>query len=576
MRNNKLYLFFILLFTVVSTAYGKEIPLCENNKVILVKKNILKENTDLFLFSESEKRFFCGDKSIEEWKEVPIKQARFHIKHLLKNKGYHLAEIKERNNKLYIDLKEIVNIKKVVLKTESNIIFPENKTFYRKPLTPDSLNKIDSWVLNHLHNKGYACAKIDVNTIPKKGIVQINIKEGKKSIIHNIIKRGFQNKNIMDRYRLFKVGDTYNKKLLKLSEQRALMDGVANSLIYSNFNCKNGFVDTEEKLIIGKSKIIKVGIGFDTEKLAVGKMSWRNTRWGENANSIGMSIYAHKFKQRFSGTVKQHPFSNNQKFKVKHNLNLTNIKEESLEAQNIDYNILFNYDNYYKNFIYSLDIGLNYSLTKTIDNHLVPTELKDFSYIFKTSFSSVDYHYNLNDPKNGFIIDNLIKISRKKLNSDLHASLVNLSGKYLTSLWNYDPANLVLGLRFDIFNARGEDVDILPYQFYKMLGGSKNIRGFSRNSLKLTDQGSLSTIYGGIELRTPNLFINNLDPFIFYDIGRIGEEFMNYTEDIYTSPGIGIRWKSPIGSIRGTYSHGYTSSKEGYNKQFFISFGEEF
>jgi outer membrane translocation and assembly module TamA len=66
-----------------------------------------------------------------------------------------------------------------------------------------------------------------------------------------------------------------------------------------------------------------------------------------------------------------------------------------------------------------------------------------------------------------------------------------------------------------------------------------------------------------------------MDPFVFTDFGVTGNGPASFDLPVYWSPGVGIRWASPVGPIRTTFAQGFTDTSPSHF-QFYFNFGEEF
>ena len=108
------------------------------------------------------------------------------------------------------------------------------------------------------------------------------------------------------------------------------------------------------------------------------------------------------------------------------------------------------------------------------------------------------------------------------------------------------------------------------------------MRGFARKSLPRDDTGSLSKGYLGSEIRLNNILPYSLQPLLFVDWGWLGDEAFTFDPTTFWSPGLGLRWQSPIGTVRGSIGHGFA---QGQNSDYFdnlskfqlyFSLGEQF
>ncbi|RYZ70958.1 MAG: hypothetical protein EOP09_05335, partial [Proteobacteria bacterium] len=215
-------------------------------------------------------------------------------------------------------------------------------------------------------------------------------------------------------------------------------------------------------------------------------------------------------------------------------------------------------------------------------------------YRLETEFNWSDYPYQiyLSSPRDGhtFTVASSSIVKSRYTTAGVHR--LRFEGTKLWNLGRYDPAQIILGVRFSVHSVLvGQDQtlrDSLPSDFYSFLGGEQNVRGFSRQELPLDAvnatgprRGSLSSAYTGFESRFPMLLPAGLDPLVFTDWAWFGSGNFGFESTLFFSPGIGLRYQSPIGAVRTTLARGFVLG-DVFNKvdaehiQFFLSLGREF
>jgi outer membrane translocation and assembly module TamA len=121
---------------------------------------------------------------------------------------------------------------------------------------------------------------------------------------------------------------------------------------------------------------------------------------------------------------------------------------------------------------------------------------------------------------------------------------------------------------------------LLPPDYRTYLGGSSDLRGFSRQELPTDGEGGMSSFYLGVETRFSGVLPWNLEPLFLFDVGALGSKPVSLDMPIYWSPGFGMRFESPIGTFRGTLANGFVGSGvhdwSGSHWQLYLSLGEEF
>src|SRR5262249_36020201 len=140
----------------------------------------------------------------------------------------------------------------------------------------------------------------------------------------------------------------------------------------------------------------------------------------------------------------------------------------------------------------------------------------------------------------------------KDAGSSVTAQRLSWSGHALWNLRDYDPPLWVFGARFGARTVvTGEGRDALPPNIRQYLGGSADLRGFGRQELP-SEIGAMTSAFVSFEARLVETLPASLEPFFFVDLGKAGSRPFELDEPLYVSPGIGVRWASPIGVVRGT------------------------
>jgi translocation and assembly module TamA len=195
------------------------------------------------------------------------------------------------------------------------------------------------------------------------------------------------------------------------------------------------------------------------------------------------------------------------------------------------------------------------------------------------------FEYYSGEPQEGYNIglEGWTQAGRLLSQKTIHKLLFR--HELLFNLGGWDPPLLVLGWRgyegTYFYNPRDLLVnDVAPVDRF-FLGGDDNIRGFGRQKLAgRLGLGYLTVFYEGFELRAVDWLPFKLQPFVFFDIARAGMTTETIDSPLYTAPGLGIRWSSPVGTLRFSLARGFSSRQLPEdpipNLQFFVSFGKEF
>jgi translocation and assembly module TamA len=187
------------------------------------------------------------------------------------------------------------------------------------------------------------------------------------------------------------------------------------------------------------------------------------------------------------------------------------------------------------------------------------------------------FEYWSSDPRTGFTASATVDLSSDALISRGSAQRFSVTGESLWNFREYDPPLIVFGLRggmqTTVSSERPGIGSQLPANFFWYLGGSNDLSGFSRQSVP--QLGAMTAFWLNPEIRFTALLPIGLEPFAFWDIGAVGYSPLSFDSPVLYSPGLGLRFKSPVGVFRTTLARGYpVNTPGGWN--FYFSFGQEF
>lgn len=575
-------LFLLVLFPSFSQANDGPIAqqVCPN-RVVLVSSHKVK-------FSELEKIFLCGDPKSKPWKDIPLGQARFHITTFLQDRAYHNPRFSDDGNTLYVDAGPQSTLDKVTLEGAPDFLkMWRRRKILDLPLTPKLLNEIESWVQHQLQVEGYACPKIQSEANVVTGEMLIHVEPGPIQSVESVTQEALPGlgSGTLRRYDAFVLGKNFNKDLQTLTAQRVERSGVLQSTSF-NWNCDAhplpNTTDLFQRTFAGKPRIVTFGFGADTEEYLIVKGSWKHTRWGSKASNFGADMYASYRQQKLNLFSEWYAFSPLSRWYLKPTISFWHDLET--ESHFISSNVRFmlgkTWD--YQSFSMRNEVGpdLNYVYTF---RGAEPGLTRFLSLENRFDLTSHDFELWQREPHKGYSIQIKTDFTNKNLFSELTAQKFSVEGKYYYNLLDYDPALLIVGVRGGLFGTYMNDssqISRLPpnYRFY--LGGAQSLRGFGRLEIPGGD-GALSAAFASTEVRLAKTLPLWLEPFVFFDLGVIGNQALQFSLPVYMSPGAGVRIASPLGVIRTTFSHGLKSGNQDNRAgnthfQFFLSYGEEF
>jgi translocation and assembly module TamA len=226
----------------------------------------------------------------------------------------------------------------------------------------------------------------------------------------------------------------------------------------------------------------------------------------------------------------------------------------------------------------TLLIGPNLELVRTFRGQ-GPTDSHFLSLEGRLDVKTHDFEFFQTNPQSGFDATLTSNISNVDLYSQVTVQRYRIQAQGLWNFNNYDPPLLILGLRMGaatlLTSERPGLASRLPPNYLEYLGGSVDLRGFSRKELPKSGFGALTSFYTDFEVRMGRELPLGLEPFAFIDVGMLGSAPLTFDNPIYWSPGFGIRWSSSFGVFRTTLAHGFAGNAPGHY-QFFLSYGEEF
>ena len=550
-----------------------------------------------FSFNANEETLLCGDEDRKDkdaekkretdgWRHVPFSQREFLLRKYLSQRGYHHSQIRFETDHLVVDPGARSRILDVRFTGVPDEFFNIGYIGWRSTLLQtSSLDDIESWTLKRLHSIGYPCAKLRLLANADTDIVSVDVESGPKRDFPEVSYgeeqplKGF----VMRRYDAFRTGERYDERLLALTSSRMAADGVVFKSYFTP-SCGDDPFQLTHRVAVGEPRLLKIGVGADTESFAIGKISWRHGRLGSNASNLSAALQVSKLLQEVDLNANWYFNKNHPRTFIDSSVTVRRNRDTQQEYDEVAVPVLLAKRLDFRSGTLEAKAGPEFSFENTIDGRVKGG--KSF-YRFETQFTFTDYPYQVygSNPREGF----QYSISTSSIVRDAYtrfgAHQVRLTGTHLWNLDRYDPPRYVLGFRYGfntvLTGANQRVNDTLPSSYYTYLGGEQSVRGFGRQELPLRETGSLTAAFTGFEFRAAAWLPPGFDPFFFADAGWIGRRNFDFMPTTYLSPGLGLRWQSPIGALRVTVAHGVIVGKDpGENSaehfQFFLSLGQEF
>ncbi len=547
-------------------------------------------------FSETEKKLVCGDPKSESWKDIPHSQAFFNLRTFLQDKGYYLSTIAS-TDPFIIDLGSPSYSTGVVIKEKANaepsfelLTIIEVASMRRLKgilLTPSFLDQVRDRLLNRIKSKGYPCPVVEMAANPQDGVITATVTLGPQQIIDHIVEDPIAGvrPNLLRRYDAFQPGQLYDDDLLTLTANRIVTSGVVQTSHLSAACSPSGAV-IRETSVAGPPRQITLGFGLDTERIARFRASWRNARLGDEASSQQYTLLAALYQQEINAistwyylpSLPRHFLASEISFRHENEITYENLKGDIYISPSLTWDS--------STMGFSTSLGPSFSWEHTF--RPVQTIRDAYFSAIRADFRMTSHGFELNQasPQKGFDIHFQGIFAQQGVLSDVGAQRIGVTFQKLWNFRNYDPSFLIVGLRGGVgttFMGSPYSLAALPPSLKHYLGGSENLRGFDRRELaSASGLGGLTSAYLCFEVRFSDLLPWGIQPILFHDVGMLGNDPLTLKGPLYSSPGFGARWQSPIGVFRSTISHGFLSGDRNgipdstAHWKFYLSYGEEF
>ncbi len=539
--------------------------------------------------SDAEKKLVCGDPKNEGWSKIPLNQAQFFLKPFLQQRGYYTSKFRNENGVLVVDLGEQAKIKSLTQTgLPEEIDLSKKRKTKGKVMTPGELDAAQSWVRFQLQSEGYVCPAIETRADALSGEVHLDVQPRKIYRLETIADPEVTevHPRIFKRFEAFEYGEPFDIRLMNLTSGRILREELFLSAYY-DINCDEaGNPTIIQRVVPAKPRQITFGVGFDTERLLVGRAKFKHSRIGKKASIFESTLEASMKEQLWDTLMRIYILEPSSRFYLMPRVLLKRENENTYDSFRgiVSFMPGSTYDNQY----FHLDsrMGPAYEYTYTIEGE-GPKNTSFLAFETQTDLMSHLFEYYLGEPRSGWRLGFLTSSRLPGTLSNIHAHKLQLNSENLWNLGSFDPAIAIFGWRALIGSTwyQGEDgfEKKVPQQMRFYLGGDDSVRGFSRKEVPWDESGFLTAAYLGAELRAGEILPYKFQPLIFADAGMGGKNFFDLKDDIYWSPGVGIRWPSPIGVFRFTVAHGFIHRRELTKQasrethwQYFFSFGQEF
>lgn len=572
--------FRLCLFTFIplfahssSVAFGWSEKLCDS---------IYLEGPEAVSFTNNERVLICGSKKVQEWNKLSESQSLFSLKTFLENRGYFDVVTRNEDGRTLVQVGAQTYVGSWDLQDEGRLDASRFRLIQGQLLTPSLLDSVTDRVRLALENESYGCPVVKTYANAAKQSAWTKVEPVEKKTIYSVNREPVQGMDAgsLRRYDAFTLGGPFNRDNLYLTERRISAEAILQNAHFE-IRCSGNQVYLTQKNIAGPPRIFVFGVGVNTEKGPSAKVTWKHLRLGENGSNLALSLTGSFREQRFDA-ISDYYFSDPlNRFHLNPSLTLTHQNEKAYERYEGQLRLTpaTSWDGD------TFGLKAFFGPTLNIENKVSGLGKKESKFIaFNTLVQMMQHSYELheNSPQGGLEVDFSTMSTIKSGGSSFGATKVDIHSTELWNLFYLDPPAVIIGVRADLSTVFTEETlaanSNLPSTHRLFLGGSRDLRGFSRISLP-DSAGALTAVSASGEVRFVSFLPWKLQPFVFTDFGKVGLKQMQLNDVLYWSPGVGLRWESPIGAFRSTLAKGFISrggsnTPAGWN--LYLSYGEEF
>lgn len=540
--------------------------------------------------SRNEEVLVCGsDRGKEGWRDVPLPQAEYQLKVLFQQRGYYEPRFEREKDQLRVWSGPRKKISELIVHDSTDIVDADRKRkIVGETLTPEKLDEVETWAETGLRSHGYPCPEIGLQAQAWDGKIVANVQSGKRLRILEVDESGLGTLDevAMARYRAFEVGDLYDVRETQLTASRMLGNGLFQSA-YFVAQCRDDGAYLKLKADVGPSRLLRFEIGASTEEFPFTNIWFKNARLDDRASSLTAVVRASPLRQKLSVSSELFviPGSKRTYFGPRFEVGRTSENDyEYLQAKlGADLGRSFDWDDMW--------ISARGGPTLNYVNTTRGTGPDDVSYLsWEASVAAMDHRYemSLRDQYEGWQASFEYRGQRDGLGSEINVDRYETSFKYLWNVGAFAPPLVVFATRLELVGVAANAVDegagrdLLPQEYRVYYGGDQNLRGFGRQALSNNAAGYLTAAYVGFEARLIEELRWRMEPFLLWDMAKLGNERFNLDDPVFASWGGGLRWASPFGTLRGSVAKGEIFDADlttrFYTREwvFFMSFGQEF
>jgi translocation and assembly module TamA len=548
-------------------------------------------SVDTFELNDTEKRLICGDINSVGYKVIPSYQASYLLTGFLQSRGYSSPRFEYNDDLLEVYPEKKSYLKKVIVQSDSafdnKLVEKEIMRHYKMELiTPKLLDAIEVDTLSLLRNNAYPCAKLGSTVDASTGEVMIKVTGLRPFQFGPLTKENIDgvDNRALERFYPFVETDLFSEKKLSLAEKRFIRSGIVQGTYFKEkCDLKNNRYSISQQFIPGYAKTIRFGAGASTEVGPLLKAKWSNQRWGSMASLLEANAQFSFKMQSLSFLSQNFLWANAPRRSLLTTLEILKNNQATFEEFTVQLKPHIQWTRDGASRLWTWETGptiiagsyktnVNDSVTRKIQTGAIEGMLETKSHDYELfdlhpeDGNMLQFHFDFRHPAFGFV-DPLLKLDFTYLN--------------LLRLGNLGKGEAIGGIRVNANTTWVKDsvaLSTIPPSVKFYGGGSDDVRGFKLNSIPANNgQGSLTKFSLKLEFRKTYVFIPTIESFTFLDSTFFGEASWKLDNQLWYSPGTGLRWLSPIGIVQGYVARGLSNeSNRDHGNFFFLGLGGVF
>jgi translocation and assembly module TamA len=527
--------------------------------------NIQLSSPENIEFTPTERRLLCGDPDSQAYGNIPLFQAEFHLRSFLESRAYlepsfsiqdqTLTGKSNQRHRLNNLVVLGVNDERLKGQLEDHL-----RRFYRQELVrPALLDQIEASVQNYLADQGYACLEVQSSYQVPEQLLQVSLNNLKEAVFGQIDQdpiEGFL-PEIISRTRPFEPHHPYRQFYLDLHEKRLLRSGVVQGSFYRR-QCQDERPTLRHSFVLGPPRVLRFGAGFNSEVGPLLRARWTHQRLGPKANRLDGMIETSLKQQKISGSLKNYHFTKSPRTFALYRIDLLRDDFKLYEeiSATLRPHLGFNWDS--RRAFNELLFGPN-ATTSSFKIAKEPRSLSETSGALELNFRRTTHLYEDAQihPHRGSEL--LINAEYRHPNLGFQQELYRIETSYVSlhPVATWGRGDLILGQKIILgttYINHTQFTEDLPPSLKFYAGGSHDIRGHGLNDLPNNNgTGALTKMALRLEARKTAFFRDDLEFALFFDAARLSEQSFSSKGETPYSPGLALRWNSPIGMIQ-TYA----------------------